>query len=80
MTATGGPQIVSVIGRFLTKSLHRSPHVIHVRTKQIQIEADPPMPVQLDGDVLGLTPARWDIAAQGSVSRSGREREFGKDS
>jgi diacylglycerol kinase family enzyme len=61
VTATGGRQIASVIGRFLTKSLHRSPHVLHVRTTRIEIEADPPMPVQLDGDVVGTTPVEMEI-------------------
>jgi diacylglycerol kinase (ATP) len=61
VTAIGGTQIVSVIGRFLTKSLQRSPHVLHVRTTRIRIEADPPMPVQLDGDVVGSTPAEMEI-------------------
>jgi diacylglycerol kinase (ATP) len=61
VTATGGAQIARVIGRFLTKSLQRSPHVLHVRTARVHIEADPPMPVQLDGDVVGSTPVEMEI-------------------
>ena len=61
ITATSGTQIAVVIAHFLTKSLQRSAHVLHVRTRQVWIESEPPMPVQLDGDVMGTTPVEMAI-------------------
>jgi diacylglycerol kinase family enzyme len=61
ITTSRAPGIASVLGRFATRSLHRSPHVLHVRARRVQIEADPEMPIQIDGDVAGTTPATMEI-------------------
>jgi diacylglycerol kinase family enzyme len=34
---------------------------MHVRARRVQIEADPQMPIQIDGDVAGETPATMEI-------------------
>jgi diacylglycerol kinase (ATP) len=61
-TATNTQGVVRSILRFATRSLPRSAHVIRLQGKNISLVADPPMPVQLDGDVVGETPSRFSIA------------------
>ena len=56
VTATRGPAIAGVLARFAFRSMDRSPHILHARAKTIRIEADPGMPVQVDGDIIGSTP------------------------
>ncbi|MDQ2683244.1 MAG: NAD(+)/NADH kinase [Chloroflexota bacterium] len=55
VTATRAAHIASVLARFASRSMDRSPHILHARAKTIRISADPPMPVQVDGDVVGST-------------------------
>jgi diacylglycerol kinase (ATP) len=57
VTATDPRAIASVLARFASRSMQRSPHVLHARARRIRIEAEPRMPVQVDGDVIGSTPA-----------------------
>ena len=47
--------------RFLTRSLDRSPFVIHLRARCVRLEAEPPIPYELDGEVVGRTPATFGI-------------------
>jgi diacylglycerol kinase (ATP) len=61
VTTSHAPGIASVLARFVTRSMDRSPHVMHVRARRVQIEADPKMPIQIDGDVAGETPATMEI-------------------
>ena len=42
----------------LTFGRRKSPYVIHIQGQDIAIDADPPMPYELDGDVAGMTPFR----------------------
>ena len=56
VTATAGTAIASVLARFASRSMDRSPHILHARAQSIKIESDPVMPVQVDGDVIGSTP------------------------
>jgi diacylglycerol kinase family enzyme len=58
VTARSGPQKARVLGRMLTRRLDASPYVIRLRGQEIEIETDPPLPVQFDGDVDGETPVR----------------------
>lgn len=44
--------------------LQDSPHVIHLSGSNIRIEADPPMPVEFDGDVAGSTPLTVEVRAR----------------
>ena len=61
VTATHAPAIASVLARFASRSMDRSPHILHARAKRIRIESDPSMPVQVDGDVVGSTPVDIEI-------------------
>jgi len=56
VTAVQPQAIASVIARFVTRTMDKSPHILHERVKSVRIEADPHMPVQVDGDVVGMTP------------------------
>lgn len=61
VTATTPLAISRVLGRFATRHLENSPHVTRLRGRHIELEADPPLPVQFDGDVSGMTPATFEI-------------------
>ena len=60
-TATRPVEIASTLGRFATRSLEKSPFTIHLRGQSIDLAADPPIPVQLDGDIIGDTPAHFTL-------------------
>jgi diacylglycerol kinase family enzyme len=64
VTATAPRAIASVLARFASRSMQRSPHVLHARARRILIEAEPRMPVQVDGDVIGVSPAEIYILPQ----------------
>ena len=55
ITATRPQAIAGVLARFALRSMDRSPHILHARAREIRIDADPPMPVQVDGDIVGST-------------------------
>lgn len=57
VSATAPRAIAGVLARFASRGMQRSPHVLHARARRIRIEAEPRMPVQVDGDVIGSTPA-----------------------
>ncbi len=38
-----------------------SPHVLHFTTPAVELRAEPPVPVQLDGDVIGRTPVSIEV-------------------
>jgi diacylglycerol kinase family enzyme len=61
VTATEPTAIAGVLARFVTRSMDRSPHILHARAKSVRIEATLPMPVQVDGDVVGMTPVNIEI-------------------
>jgi diacylglycerol kinase (ATP) len=54
-------EIVRTAVGFATRRLHRSPYVTRVRAKHVEMSSDPPIPLQLDGDIRGETPATFDI-------------------
>ncbi len=58
LTARTGPEKMRVLGRLITRDLDASPYVIRLRGQEVEIETDPPLPVQFDGDVAGETPVR----------------------
>ncbi|MFN2545059.1 MAG: diacylglycerol kinase family protein [Actinomycetota bacterium] len=41
-----------------------SPHITELRGNRVSVEADPPLPVAVDGRPLGRTPARFDVLPQ----------------
>jgi diacylglycerol kinase family enzyme len=53
--------ILRTLGRAATRSLHRSPYVVRLRARQVELDADPPQPVQIDGDVALQTPVSFRI-------------------
>lgn len=57
VTATSPADIASVLARLVSRRMNRSPHILHARSRAVRIEADPIMPIQLDGNVSGTTPA-----------------------
>lgn len=61
ITGTGPVEIFGVLGRFMTRRLDRSPYVTRLRGTHVELIADPPLPVQFDGDVDGETPVTCDI-------------------
>ena len=64
VTAIAPRAIASVLARFASRSMQRSPHVLHAKARRIRIEAEPRMPVQVDGDVIGTSPAEIFIMPQ----------------
>lgn len=60
-TATSPWPIVRTILRFMTRRLAGSSDVIHLQCQSAGIAADPPLPVELDGDVVGFTPATFTV-------------------
>ena len=58
-TPESGVATLRTLGRALTRSLDRSPYVVRVRAKEVVLDADPPQPVQIDGDVALQTPVRF---------------------
>lgn len=64
-TATTPAQVAATLGHVGSQRLDRSPHVIWRRARKIRMTADPPLPVQLDGDPLGWTPREFSVAHGG---------------
>jgi diacylglycerol kinase family enzyme len=58
-TPTGPVQVGRTLLQFATRRLHRSPYVLRLRGRDVSMVTDPPIPYQLDGDVVGVTPARF---------------------
>lgn len=61
VTATRPHELASVLGRLATLGFARSRHVIHRRVRRVYLEASEEVPMQLDGDVAGHTPAEFGI-------------------
>lgn len=55
-TATRPVPIARTLGRLASLSLNDSPFVWRARARTVEIHADPPLPFQLDGDVVEKTP------------------------
>jgi diacylglycerol kinase (ATP) len=64
-TASTPAQIAATLGHAGKQQLDRSPHVSHCRARTVQIDAIPPMPVELDGDPRGTTPRQFSIVPSG---------------
>jgi diacylglycerol kinase (ATP) len=58
-------QIAATIGHAGKQQLDRSPHVTHTRARTVNIDAAPPLPVELDGDPRGTTPRQFRIVPSG---------------
>ncbi len=53
--------VVLTAAGFALRRLEQSPYVMRIKTKHVKLSADPPFPVQLDGDLYGETPISVDI-------------------
>jgi YegS/Rv2252/BmrU family lipid kinase len=60
-TPAGSVPIMSTLARFALRSLDRSPYLYRLQARRVEISSDPPLPVQLDGDVVSETPASFTI-------------------
>jgi diacylglycerol kinase family enzyme len=63
-TPVGPLQTGRTLMRLATRSLHHSPYVVRLRGRDISLATEPSIPFQLDGDVIGMTPARFTIQSQ----------------
>lgn len=61
VTATTPVALAGVLARLATLHLTRSPDVIHLTTTEVSIASERPVPIELDGDVVTATPARFTI-------------------
>ncbi|MFT4037949.1 MAG: YegS/Rv2252/BmrU family lipid kinase [Thermomicrobiales bacterium] len=64
-TATTPAQVAATIGHLGSMRLDRSPHVVWQRARSVTISADPPLSVELDGDLHGSTPREFGILPRG---------------
>ncbi len=48
----------------LTRGYHRDPKVVYYRAKSVRINGKRPLPVQVDGDYLGMTPMQFRVVPQ----------------
>lgn len=65
-TPVGPIQIGRTLLRFATRRLDRSPYVVRLQGREIALYTDPPIPYQLDGDVVGTTPATFRVLRGGA--------------
>lgn len=61
-TPSGPVQIARTLARLATHGLVRSRYVTRLRARRIAIASDPPLPVEMDGEVIAETPATFTIA------------------
>lgn len=61
-TPKGSTKVVDTGLRLLSRQLEASPYVTRIRCTDLLLESDPPMPVEIDGDVTTHTPAHFTIA------------------
>lgn len=64
-TAATPIPIARTLGRFVTLRLSETPFLLSDQAKHIELTTDPPLPLQLDGDVTGHAPASFSVAAGG---------------
>ncbi|MEE8520459.1 MAG: diacylglycerol kinase family protein [Gemmatimonadota bacterium] len=48
--------LISVVASFMTGRPHRNPRIRYLRGREVRVEADPPLAVQADGELFGMTP------------------------
>ncbi|HEX2281716.1 MAG TPA: diacylglycerol kinase family protein [Thermomicrobiales bacterium] len=64
-TSSTPAEIATTLGFAGMQLLDRSPHVTHRRARNVEIEAMPPLPVELDGDPRGTTPRQFRVVPLG---------------
>ncbi|HEV2108574.1 MAG TPA: diacylglycerol kinase family protein [Thermomicrobiales bacterium] len=60
-SATSALPMARTLARMVTRRLDRSPYVLHRPARIVRLGSDPPIPVQLDGDVATTTPVTFEI-------------------
>jgi diacylglycerol kinase (ATP) len=60
-TPRGRIAVVRTAMDFATRRLHRSSYVTRIRARHVEVRSEPSIPLQLDGDIRGETPATFDI-------------------
>ena len=60
-TPKGPVQMLRTLGRAATRGLSNSPFVLRITARRVELSSDPPIPIQLDGDVATMTPAVFEI-------------------
>jgi YegS/Rv2252/BmrU family lipid kinase len=53
--------VIAIIFRMLTWRRRKAPRMKHFKADRVTIDASPPLPVQIDGEVLGTTPVEAEI-------------------
>lgn len=61
ITATTPNELARTLGRLATLQLEKSPYLMHLRVKELDVRSETPMPVELDGDVVTETPVKFRI-------------------
>lgn len=64
-TASTPAEIAATLRYAGVQQLDRSPYVTHTRAQTVKVDAEPPLPVELDGDPRGTTPRQFDIIPSG---------------
>lgn len=57
--------LLRVFFRILTRNFDRTPHLRYYSASHIRVEADPPLPLQADGEPIGETPYEIDVVPEG---------------
>jgi len=53
--------VLTILFRMLTWRSPKVPRMKHFKAREVKVEADPPLPVQIDGEMLGTTPLHAEI-------------------
>jgi diacylglycerol kinase family enzyme len=61
VTAHRAIEIMRTVSRLAVRSLEKSPYTIHLQGREIELRSEPSIPLQLDGDIVGETPAHFSI-------------------
>lgn len=64
VTATKPHELASVLARFASSTMEDSQFVIYRKARSVTLECSRRIPVQLDGDVIEQTPARFSVLPQ----------------
>ncbi len=56
--------VLVILGRMLTWRSRRAPRMKHFKAREVRVDADPPIPVQIDGESIGTTPVAVRIVPQ----------------
>jgi YegS/Rv2252/BmrU family lipid kinase len=64
-TSLTAAQVVATLGQAGRQRLARSPYVIHRRGRTVNLQAEPTLRVQLDGDPRGTTPRQFSVVPSG---------------